>query len=232
MKFATAAIAAAAVVGSGAATSDVYPMNVNPRAWVMDQDDFSDPAKLAKIHWPEDDLDTMAGRPKTAISFSGGGTRAFIAGMGYLRAIIDLGLMDSVRYMSGISGGSWAATAFTFFQKKYLSSIPEYLGNVSDPQDLTMDALADIPEGCGRRSVVDKNLIELSLGLLAKGYKLSQIWREAVYEVYLEPAGVPQNALVTWDTHTLDDIFARNPELVCVVSKFVHLPTVVLTDLL
>ena len=79
----------------------------------------------------------------------------------YLRALIDLGLMPSIRYISGVSGGSWASSAFTFFQKKYTDSIPFYLGNISDPADLTMDALKDIPAGCGRRSVVDHNLIEV-----------------------------------------------------------------------
>lgn len=81
----------------------------------------------------------------------------------YLRALIDLGLMPSIRYISGVSGGSWASSAFTFFQKKYTDSIPFYLGNISDPADLTMDFLKDIPAGCGRRSVVDHNLIDVSV---------------------------------------------------------------------
>ena len=78
---AAAALLAAAPAASGA-VDDSYPMNVNPRAWVMDQAAFADPVKLKGIHWPEDDLDDLAGRPKTAVSFSGGGTRAFVAGLG------------------------------------------------------------------------------------------------------------------------------------------------------
>jgi predicted acylesterase/phospholipase RssA len=119
--------AAAAVVGNGvvaaaaaaaAAAAGDYPMQIHPRAWMVDQSAFASPEALAAVHWPEDDLAGLAGRPKTAIAFSGGGTRAFVASLGYLRALIDLGLMSTVRYLSGISGGSWAASAFTFFQKK------------------------------------------------------------------------------------------------------------------
>lgn len=80
------AAAALAVLNAAPAVSgepdDLYPMNINPRAWVIDQDALADPVKLKSIHWPEDDLDDLAGRPKTAVSFSGGGTRAFIAGLG------------------------------------------------------------------------------------------------------------------------------------------------------
>jgi hypothetical protein len=115
-------VASAGFVSAAAASppslSDDYPMQIHPRAWVVDQSAFASPESLAAICWPEDGLDGLAGRPKTAVAFSGGGTRAFVASLGYLRAIIDLGLMPTIRYLSGISGGSWAASAFTFFQKK------------------------------------------------------------------------------------------------------------------
>ena len=54
-----------------------------------------------KPTWPD-------GRPALAVSYSGGGYRASLAGMGVTRALADLGLLGDVRYTSSVSGGSWA----------------------------------------------------------------------------------------------------------------------------
>lgn len=43
-----------------------------------------------------------------AVSLSGGGFRASLAGVGVLRALADLDLLANVRYTSSVSGGSWA----------------------------------------------------------------------------------------------------------------------------
>ena len=43
-----------------------------------------------------------------AVSLSGGGFRASLAGVGVLRALADLDLLGNVRYASSVSGGSWA----------------------------------------------------------------------------------------------------------------------------
>ena len=40
----------------------------------------------------------------TGISFSGGGSRAYIAAIGYLSALHKLQLTDSIDYIAGISG--------------------------------------------------------------------------------------------------------------------------------
>jgi len=46
--------------------------------------------------------------PQLAVSFSGGGFRASLAGLGMTRALADLGLLGNVRFTSSVSGGSWA----------------------------------------------------------------------------------------------------------------------------
>lgn len=57
--------------------------------------------KVSNPPWP-------ANGPALAISFSGGGFRASLAGIGLLRALADNGLLANVRYSSSVSGGSWA----------------------------------------------------------------------------------------------------------------------------
>jgi NTE family protein len=52
-----------------------------------------------------------SGRP-IALSFSGGGFRATLAALGVMRFVADAGLLDRVRYVSSVSGGSLANGLF------------------------------------------------------------------------------------------------------------------------
>jgi cytosolic phospholipase A2 len=46
--------------------------------------------------------------PRIALCFSGGGYRAMIESIGFLKAVDEVGLLDSIMYMSGLSGSTWA----------------------------------------------------------------------------------------------------------------------------
>jgi hypothetical protein len=59
----------------------------------------------------------LAGRYKSAVCFSGGGLRSFIASIGYLAALEDLGLMDEIGYTTGVSGGSWATVLYSYYKR-------------------------------------------------------------------------------------------------------------------
>jgi NTE family protein len=50
--------------------------------------------------------------PAIAVSLSGGGFRATLAGLGVLRLLADIGRLGSVRYLSSVSGGSIASGLF------------------------------------------------------------------------------------------------------------------------
>ena len=50
--------------------------------------------------------------PALAVSLSGGGFRAALAGFGVLRLLADIGRLGSVRYLSSVSGGSIANALF------------------------------------------------------------------------------------------------------------------------
>ena len=62
-----------------------------------------------EVPLPEDDLDELMSRTsRSAVLFSGGGSRAFAAAIGQLTALRDLDLLGSIRYAGGVSGGAWA----------------------------------------------------------------------------------------------------------------------------
>lgn len=97
----------------------------------------------------------LKGRHKSAVCFSGGGLRSFIASLGYLAALDDLGVLAEVGYSTGVSGGSWATLLYTYYKRGeegMAGSDAELLGEIPFPEDITMDWLQRIPPKCARRS--------------------------------------------------------------------------------
>jgi len=75
----------------------------------------SDSTYLSADDFPETSmLPELKLKPSTAIGFSGGGARAMIGAYGFLAGLRDLGLLDKIRYMGGISGGSWGITTYLY----------------------------------------------------------------------------------------------------------------------
>jgi hypothetical protein len=93
-----------------------------PRA-VGSAEAWRPPASFPGLVFPEQmDNDAggrgmLAGRYKSAVCFSGGGLRSFIASIGYLAALEDLGLMDEIGYTTGVSGGSWATVLYSYYKR-------------------------------------------------------------------------------------------------------------------
>lgn len=66
--------------------------------------------------FPEQSDKNIKGRPNTAIGFTGGGSRSYLASVGYLSALTELDLVKNTRYIGGISGGSWFTLNYVFSQ--------------------------------------------------------------------------------------------------------------------
>ena len=91
------------------------------------------------FQFEEDTL--LKGRMNVGIAFSGGGSRSASATIGQLRALESLNLLDKVKYISCVSGGSWAATSYIY--SPYQSN-PSFLGKSYKPSELTLKRLKKI----------------------------------------------------------------------------------------
>lgn len=98
-------VAAPAPPAAPDATDAAAPANLNGHLWRMSTDTGLPPM--------EEELGP-APLPRVGICLSGGGSRSMTASMGELRALRKLGLLDRVSFISSVSGGSWAATSFTY----------------------------------------------------------------------------------------------------------------------
>jgi hypothetical protein len=162
----------------------------------------------------------------TGICFIGGGTRALTAAMGALRGLTQLKLIKNIGYISCVSGGSWASTAYTYY-KTGARDDSEFLGPVTAPQDITMEGLLNLSENCLGYTA--------TISLLKRLEKLmpevpeDELWLRAISEIYFQPFGIyspDQPAYFSLDENTVTDIKKRNPLLADAVFNTVRQPDI------
>ena len=83
--------------------------------------------------------------PRIALCCSGGGYRAMLATLGFLKALQDIGMLDCTTYMAGLSGSTWAMAGWIASQQSldtYIAGLPKKLCNgleaVKDPELLNI----------------------------------------------------------------------------------------------
>ena len=166
--------------------------------------------------------------PSSGVCFSGGGTRAMNCAIGQLRGLQEADLFGDIGYISAVSGGSWAASIFTYYQSGAAND-RQLLGDTIAPDSITMDKLKHMPEGFMGEVItrsLEADLFErLGLNLLSVGalQKMDFIWIDGVGHTYLKPFGLynPENPkYFTLDTTTRDSIIKRNPKLK--KNDFIH----------
>ena len=81
--------------------------------------------------------------------------------------IVKLDLIKNIRYIGGISGGSWAAAVFTYAQNRSLDDL-HFLGDVVFPNDMTIQSLKSMESDCAR-SFVNRDMMRIALSALHNG---------------------------------------------------------------
>lgn len=152
----------------------------------------------APADWPELGLPEIAARSPIGLCFSGGGTRALAAAWGQLRALKALGVLDQARWISGVSGGSWAAGIYTFQRQSDEATL---LGEPADPASLTLAELSVVLDASslGHAATYDVSGW-LRAGVHDAGSQSRQ-WGRAVGVGLLAPYGL-------YDTGTVEALVA------------------------
>ncbi|HYI08467.1 MAG TPA: hypothetical protein VEK57_05325 [Thermoanaerobaculia bacterium] len=172
--------------------------------------------------WPEQQAGVKA---NVGVCFSGGGTRALSATMGQLRALLSLNLLSSIDYISCVSGGSWASTAFVYYNEGATSDA-EFLGAITEPKDITLDALKVISTsslGWG----ATQNLGDALDAAHRAGVSDKLLWAAAVGQLFFARFGLydPNNpSYFSLDDATVAKIRAANPSLAAAPFHTVRTP--------
>jgi len=154
-------------------------------------------------------------RPATGICFSGGGTRSYAATIGQLRGLAEVGLLDRIGYVSAVSGGAWAATAFTYYAGPGQTN-REILGPVAQPEELdaaTLSRLSESELGVAATRDFRQTLISLHQ---SSAVAVDRIWSHAVAETFLAPFGLfeaDRPYAFTFDSVSAEEIRRRNPTI-------------------
>jgi hypothetical protein len=161
--------------------------------------------------WPEQQAGVGT---NVGLCFPGGGTRAMSAAMGQLRAIIDQNLIQSIDYISCISGGSWLAAPFAYYNTGACSDV-DFLGRITDPDDITgasLDALLPDCVGWGATQSFDDAL----WAAYKAGVPNDLLWIDAVGQLFFARYGLYDRdapAYFSLDAATVEVIQNLNPSL-------------------
>jgi hypothetical protein len=136
-----------------------------------------------------------------------------LCSLGYLAGLNELGLIPGVRYISGISGGSWATIVFSFKQVDVDDTV--FLGPVVYPADITRDGLNQMDAQCAR-SYTDNDFVKFTLESIKDGSSesIADGWAQATQHFYFEKAGIQAAVPFSLDKDTVQDIVMRNPSLI------------------
>jgi hypothetical protein len=173
--------------------------------------------------WPEQ-LAPLTVSPNVGICFPGGGTRAMCATMGQLRGLLSFNALQHVDYISCVSGGSWASTAFTYYNTG-ASSDEEFLGPITDPKDITLSGLSTVPTtSLGWGATQDLGDV---LAALRDKVPHDLLWAAAIGQVFFQRFGLydPANpSYFSLDEATVAEIKAANPSLANATFNVVRQP--------
>lgn len=171
---------------------------VNAEFWLYDD----------HFQYPEQNLESLKNKKNFGVAFSGGGTRSASATLGQLRGLKDIGLMDNIKYISAVSGGSWAATPFVFLPPQI--SEDEFLGIVVPPEDIDYYQLKNVPKKSLPYIISDTVITDDFLREAAR-FGGDETYSRAIGNLFLEPFDLDDNhKFFTWDHHTLQQILKRN----------------------
>jgi hypothetical protein len=176
----------------------------NTRIWISDAESYEFPEQNANL----------PPTPNTGVCFSGGGTRALSAALGQLRGLTSLNLIGNIRYISCVSGGSWAATPYTYYTSGPANDA-ELLGPITSPQDINMAGLAILPQTCLGYTAT-QSLSGAIVAGKALGVADDQLWIFAVGVTYFFGFGLfpyPSDSYFSLNADTVADIQKRNPSL-------------------
>ena len=121
----------------------------------------------------------------TAVCFSGGGSRAYVAALGQLEGLRSLGLSNRIGHVAGVSGGAWAAAVHCWASSDYRS--PALIG----PAELSLPVLDELASEAPHGAVSRADLVQRFTRNLARGMPAYEAWRAAVYSTILAPLDIP-----------------------------------------
>lgn len=164
-------------------------------------------AEVVKVNKDHPTFPGPQGQVKSALCFSGGGSRAAATAMGVLRSLNKQGLLGQFDAISSVSGGTWASAIFMFADR----DLTTLLGKPTTPANLNLSVL-DRMEAEGL-SVFTNSTTRITEHLTNIGVPNERLWVSATSTAFLKPFGLGSfDAFMAADANQVASIKARNPQ--------------------
>jgi hypothetical protein len=168
----------------------------------------------------------LPGKRPVGVCISGGGPRSFSAGIGQMRALNALGLLDLVGAVSCVSGGTWFGTLFNYAPESIDDAI--LLGPVVPPGQLTLNDISNInPRNIGSSlPFLTNTLITAVVAYLEYKVRNKQLPQNRVYsrtlnDLLLDPFQIANtDTFFALDDTSVSDILHNNPNSGLTKSNF------------
>lgn len=158
--------------------------------------------------YPETELKSLSDKSDLGVAFSGGGTRSASAVTGQLRGLKKLGLLNRIKYVSAVSGGSWGSGPFTFLPDRFDED--EFLGEHLEPKDITIESLKRIP-GKSLLAAVSDSVITDDFFTEAAKLGGDETYSRAIGNIFLRRFDLDHDdRFMSLDERTLADVLERN----------------------
>lgn len=160
---------------------------------------------------PEFKVEEMEGRPNVGLAFSGGGTRSASATLGQLRGLAALDLLKKTRYISCVSGGSWACVPFTYLPSNWPDKT--FLGQIIPPQDVTTQYLQQTDRNSLAHAIANSEILD-KFCKDAIQFAGDETFARAVGDIFLNSFGLDSaKHFFSLNQQTVTKIIEHNPAI-------------------
>lgn len=165
----------------------------NVRFWDATKKDFKYPETDTTDELCYKRITTL---PNSGICISGGGTVSASVIAGYFAALEELGLMEKIRYVSGVSGGAWGSAPYCYMQTPdALFGNRKVMPQEITPGDLEKTGNPNDVKGCMTYAVNRADIVDRTLAHTTPVD--NQAYEEAVGDIFLHPFDIESPAVIS-----------------------------------
>lgn len=153
---------------------------------------------------------------QVGIAISGGGFRSYSCAIGQVKALMDLGVLDSAGMLSVLSGSSWFAAPFVFAHDSITDSMLFNGAYTSSPSELTVEKLQKVEPlslGYPLTKMSDEHIVASICESYGEGFPGSRLFNSLLRYLLSHFQLDDKDAFFTLNSESEKSIIDRNPTL-------------------
>lgn len=139
---------------------------------------------MVRLDYIENNILGFKAKADFGSCYCGGGLRACVLTYGSISELIDMGIMEKVKYVSGVSGATWFIAGYTYYNSKI--KFDKYI----EPENCNLTNLKHLDGDTFGKTLDDVNLAtEMIESFVDLSDRKINAWNTVVYESFFEKHG-------------------------------------------